>query len=50
MIFLRSPRGISHDPAESVELEDVANALECGLHLLNQLATSTKFHKRTCRA
>jgi allantoate deiminase len=40
MIFLRSPGGISHDPAESVELGDVANALECGLHLLDQLAAS----------
>ena len=30
MIFLRSPGGISHDPAESVKVEDVAKALECG--------------------
>ena len=43
MIFLRSPGGISHDPAESVELEDVAKALECGLHLLDQLAASPEF-------
>jgi allantoate deiminase len=50
MIFLRSPGGISHDPAESVELEDVAKALECGLHLLDQLATSSEFTKRMCRA
>ncbi len=33
MIFLRSPGGISHDPAESVEVEDVAKAIDCGLHL-----------------
>jgi allantoate deiminase len=50
MIFLRSPGGISHDPAESVELEDVARALECGLHLLDQLANSSEFQKRMCRA
>jgi allantoate deiminase len=50
MIFLRSPGGISHDPAESVELQDVAKALECGLQLLDQLATSAEFLKRTCRA
>ena len=50
MIFLRSPGGISHDPSESVEVDDVAKALECGLHLLDQLAVSTDFLKRTCRA
>ena len=50
MIFLRSPGGISHDPAESVEVEDVAKALACGLHLLDQLAISTEFQKRMCRA
>ena len=50
MIFLRTPGGISHDPAESVAVEDVAKALECGLHLLNQLAASPPFSKRTHRA
>jgi allantoate deiminase len=50
MIFLRSPGGISHDPAESVEAEDVTKALECGLHLLDQLANSTELQKRMCRA
>jgi allantoate deiminase len=50
MIFLRSPGGISHDPAESVEAEDVVAALECGLHLLDQLANSAEFQKRMCRA
>jgi allantoate deiminase len=50
MIFLRSPGGISHDPAESVETEDVAKALECGLHLLEQLANSSELQKRMCRA
>lgn len=46
MIFLRTPGGISHDPAESVAREDVEKALECGLHLLDQLASSPEFYKR----
>ncbi len=50
MIFLRTPGGISHDPAESVHLDDVAKALECGHHLLTQLAASQEFLVRTCRA
>jgi allantoate deiminase len=50
MIFLRSPGGISHDPAESVLIEDVAKALECGSHLLDQLAKNAEFQKRMCRA
>jgi allantoate deiminase len=50
MIFLRTPGGISHDPAESVRTEDVAKAVECGLHLLEQLASSSEFQKRVCRA
>jgi allantoate deiminase len=50
MIFLRSPGGISHDPAESVNTDDVAKALECGLHLLDKLATSSELQKRVCRA
>jgi len=50
MIFLRTPRGISHDPSESVHLDDVAKALECGHHLLAQLAASQEFLGRTCRA
>jgi len=50
MIFLRSPGGISHDPAESVHLDDVRRALDCGLHLLTQLASSPEFLGRTCRA
>jgi len=43
MIFLRSPGGISHDPAESVGVEDVAKAIDCGVHLLDQLASSSEF-------
>jgi allantoate deiminase len=50
MIFLRTPGGISHDPAESVHLDDVAKALECGHRLLTQLAASQEFLGRACRA
>jgi allantoate deiminase len=50
MMFLRTPGGISHDPAESVAVDDVAKAIESGLHLLDQLALSTVFQTRTCRA
>jgi allantoate deiminase len=47
MIFLRSPGGVSHDPAESVDVGDVAKAIDCGLHLLEQLASSSDFLSRT---
>jgi allantoate deiminase len=47
MIFLRTPGGISHDPAESVAVEDVEKAIECGVHLLHRLACSPEFLKRT---
>jgi allantoate deiminase len=47
MIFLRTPGGISHDPAESVEVRDVAKAIDCGLHLLNQLASTSEFPKQS---
>ena len=50
MIFLRTPGGISHNPRESVAVEDVAKAIECGIYLLDQLASSSKFQTRTCRA
>jgi allantoate deiminase len=50
MIFLRTPGGISHDPAESVDLADVAKAIECGLHLLNRLAHSSRLQERMSRA
>jgi allantoate deiminase len=49
MIFLRTPGGISHDPKESVAVEDVAKAIECGLHLLDQLEASSAWHTRTNR-
>jgi allantoate deiminase len=50
MVFLRTPAGTSHDPAESVAVEDVEKAIECGLHLLDQLASSRELYKRTNRA
>jgi allantoate deiminase len=50
MIFLRTPGGTSHHPAESVAVEDVAKAIECGLHFLDQMASSRNFLSRTCRA
>ena len=50
MIFLRTPGGISHDPAESVYPEDVSSALGCGMHLLEQLAGSEEFLTKVHRA
>jgi allantoate deiminase len=50
MIFLRTPGGISHDPAESVEVGDVTKAVDCGLHLLDQLASSSQFQRKTQHA
>ena len=50
MIFLRTPGGISHDPAESVEVGDVTKAIDCGLHLLDQLASSSQFQGKTQHA
>jgi len=50
MIFLRTPGGTSHDPAESVATADVEKAIQCGLHLLDQLAASAEFLKRINRA
>jgi allantoate deiminase len=49
MIFLRTPDGVSHDPAETVAVDDVAKGIECGLHLLEQLAADAAFQKRTSR-
>jgi allantoate deiminase len=46
MIFLRTPGGISHNPAETVSVEDVAKALESGLHLLDLLASSPMPQRR----
>jgi allantoate deiminase len=46
MIFLRTPGGISHSPEETVELEDVAKALDAGRLLLDLLATSTSLQRR----
>jgi allantoate deiminase len=50
MIFLRTPGGISHGPAESVEVDDVTKAIECGLLLVEQLASSSEFQRKTRHA
>ena len=50
MIFLRSPGGISHDPAESIVPQDVEKAIACGMHLLDRLSASPEFQQRTTRA
>ncbi len=50
MIFLRTPGGISHHPDESVSVDDVAKAIECGMHLLDQLAAIPELQKRISRA
>jgi len=47
LIFLRTPRGVSHDPSETVRVEDVAKAIEAGSHLLEQLAVSPALQRRT---
>ena len=46
MIFMRTPGGISHSPEETVKIEDVAKALESGLHLLDLLASSREVQRR----
>jgi len=50
MVFVRTPGGISHDPAESVLVDDVVKAIECGFHLLDEFAESPAFQKRMHRA
>lgn len=50
MVFLRTPGGVSHDPAESVAVEDVEKAIRCGLQLLDQLAVSPVWRTRRSRA
>ena len=47
LIFLRTPSGISHDPAETVRVEDVEKAIEAGSHLLAHLAASSAVQRRT---
>ena len=37
MLFLRSPGGVSHEPAESVLVEDVAVGLAVGSRFLGEL-------------
>jgi len=50
MVFLRTPGGISHSPEETVEMEDVAKALEAGSRLLELLAGSPALQRRVKRA
>ena len=49
MIFLRTPGGISHHPSEAVLIEDVAKAIECGLHLIKQIAGAAVSQTRRSR-
>lgn len=46
MIFLRTPRGISHSAEETVRVEDVEKAIEAGMHLLDLLASSPALQAR----
>jgi allantoate deiminase len=46
MIFLRTPGGVSHAPEETVEIADVAKALETGRNLLDLLASSNAAQRR----
>jgi allantoate deiminase len=50
MVFLRTPGGVSHSPEETVEMDDVAKALEAGSHLLELLAGLPARHRRVKRA
>jgi allantoate deiminase len=42
MLFLRSPGGISHHPAEAVREEDVEAALHVGRKFLERLAAGAR--------
>jgi allantoate deiminase len=42
MLFLRSPGGISHHPAESVLEEDIEAALHVGHNFLERLAAAIR--------
>ena len=51
MVFVRTPGGVSHSPEETVNVEDVAKAIEAGAHLLNLLGSSPVLQsRRTQRA
>ncbi len=41
MIFLRTPKGLSHHPDEAVRPSDVDLALSAGIHFLEELAACT---------
>jgi allantoate deiminase len=42
MLFLRSPGGISHNPAETVREEDVEVALRVGTKFLQRVAADVR--------
>lgn len=46
MIFLRSPGGVSHSPEERVLVEDVAQAIEAGVRLLDLLRNTPNLQRR----
>jgi allantoate deiminase len=46
LIFLRTPGGVSHSPAENVLIEDVAKAIEAGTNLLALLASAPALQRR----
>jgi allantoate deiminase len=50
MVFLRTPGGISHSREETVEMDDVAKALDTGSRLLELLAGSSARPRRVKRA
>jgi allantoate deiminase len=39
MLFIRSPEGVSHDSAETVNVDDVAAGLQAGWRFLKQVAS-----------
>lgn len=45
MLFLRSPGGISHNPAETVRVEDVAASLRVAQAFLRRLAEDTRVRR-----
>ena len=50
MMFLRTPGGISHHPDETVNFEDVEEALQAGMHLLEIIANSALQKEKIQRA
>ncbi|MEO9020758.1 MAG: M20 family metallo-hydrolase [Ginsengibacter sp.] len=46
MLFVKCFKGISHDPLENVEINDIASALEVSDHFMNQLIAQEKTLKK----